>query len=287
MDYLERKFGRYAISNLMKIIATGMVMVYVIAFLFPDIIGMLGFSWNLILKGQVWRLVTFVFVPESRGIFAVFYFIILIFFGDIIENYYGTFKLNLYIFTGCLGTILANIVIENLLIGQEALLKFYQGGLPMTNSYLYMSLMFLVAMVAPDIEFRLYFLLPVKLKYLAIFNGVLVLWAFFSGGIVNQILIGFSLLNFLIYLLIYLSKKGGARAHRSSYDRKLNKATRAKAKKKAPVSKIIEVAFHCCEVCGKTEKDDPSLDFRYCSKCKGMHEFCNHHIKDHEHIMED
>lgn len=272
MDYLERKFGKYAVRNLMKIIAIGMLMVYVLAFFSNDFIDNLGFSWKYIIKGQVWRLITFIFVPESTGIFAIFYFLVLMFFGNIIESYYGSFKLNLYVLVGCLGTIVSNLLIE----------KITGTAFPVTNSYLYLSLMLLAATVAPDFELRLYFLIPVKLKYLAIFYGFITMYMFLTGKLLSKILIGFSLLNYILFVVIYFAGKQKRYIRKYKYSKELDK-NRKKAKPKSK-AKIIEVAFHCCEVCGKTEKDDPSLEFRYCSKCDGAHEYCNHHIKDHEHI---
>ncbi len=272
MDYLERKFGKYAIHNLMKLIAFGMAAVYIMSFVSQDFIYSLGFSWQLIKAGQVWRIITFIFVPESRGIFAIFYFLILIFFGDIIEQYYGAFRLNLYVLAGCIGTIVANIIIE----------KMVGVPLPITNSYLYLSLMLLVATIAPDFELRLYFFIPVKLKYLAIVYAGLTLFSFFGGSIYLKIIIGFSLINYLIFMGMHFFSKRKSFVRRTQYkmkSRRTNNRTKVK-----PASKIVEVAFHCCEVCGKTEKDDPNLEFRYCSKCDGMHEFCNNHIRNHEHI---
>lgn len=275
MDYLERKFGKYAIHNLMKLIAFGMAAVYIMSFISDKFIYNLAFSWELVKSGQVWRIITFIFVPESRGFFAIFYFLILIFFGDIIERYYGAFKLNLYVLAGCIGTIIANIIIE----------KMTGVAIPITNSYLYLSLMLLVATIAPDFELRLYFFIPVKLKYLAIVYAGLTLFSFFTGNILVKIVIGFSFINYLIFAGVYLFRKQKSFVRKTQYNMKTKQT--AKKTQVKPSSKIVEVAFHCCEVCGKTEKDDPSLEFRYCSKCDGMHEYCNNHIRNHEHIKGD
>ncbi len=275
MDYLERKFGRYAIPNLMKIIATGMAMIFAVSFIFPDTAYYFDFSAKLVMQGEVWRIITFIFVPERQGWTIVFYLILLVVFSDLIEGYYGALAVNLYFFMGSLGVIIANIILESM----------FQMPIPVYNQYLYLSLLLVAATVAPDNKIYMYFIIPISYKWLGIIYGLLMVYNFISSPIGNQILIGFSLLNLVLFLFVYFAKKGKRAFRGSSFDTKVKRAEIKKAKNSG--SKIIEVAFHCCEVCGKTEKDDRSLDFRYCSKCKGMHEYCDKHIREHEHILED
>ncbi len=273
MDKLERKFEKYSIRNLMKYIAVGMGIVYVIAIFSPDILGVLGFSLKSIMSGEVWRIITFVFVPDSIGVFAIFYFLILMFFGAIIESYYGSFKLNMYVLVGCLGTILANVILE----------AIFKIPIPLTNSYLYLSLLLLAATVAPDYEIRIFFVLPVKLKHIAIVYGILTLVSFISASIPVKLLIFFSLMNYLVFALFTLTKKVKATSRRNKYMASIQKKPVTRKKEETKEAKIIQVAFHCCEVCGRTEKDDDELEFRYCSKCAGRHEYCSDHIRNHTH----
>ncbi len=286
IDKLERKYGKYAINNLMKIIATGMAFVFVLDMFAPILLGegesfsdFLDFSYTYIVSGQIWRIFTFIFVPDSDSWLIIIHFLILIFFSDVIEGYYGTFRLNLYIFMGCIGTIVANIIIEHLL----------GAPYPVINGYLYYSLMLLAATMVPDFEIYLYFLIPIKLKYWAIIGAIVLSINFVFSFKYNRILIVFSLLNFALFMLIRFFTNARSFTRRTKYQTKVNKAYKqvSKAKKPRRSSTIIEVAFHCCEVCGRTERDEPSLEFRYCSKCDGMHEYCSEHIGNHEHIHED
>ena len=272
LDKLERKYGRFAIPNLMQYIIVGMVIVLLFGAINQSITGYLGFSLTYILRGQFWRIITFVLLPGSSGIWVIFYFMILYFFSRILESYWGSFRFNLYILIGCLGTIMANILLE----------VMYGTAVPLSNFYLYTTLMLAVSRVAPDYEIRIYFVLPVKLKYLGYIYGGFLLVQLLFGNLQDRIIILFGVLNFLLFFGPELLRKNKANVRRAQY---VNQQ-KAKPKTKIKTGEVIQVAFHCCEVCGKTEVDDPTLEFRYCSKCDGHHEYCSAHIMNHDHIKE-
>ena len=285
LDKLERRYYRYAIPNLMQYIAGGMALVFVLDMLTSplgnNLISQLGFSVRLILQGQIWRLVTFIFVPErSNPIFMIFYFMILMFFGRILEQNWGTFKFNIYFLIGSVGTILASVVLETL-TGMPV---------PLTNFNLYMSLLLATAQVAPDYELRIYFILPVKLRYIGYIYGGILVYQFLFFGTATRILLLFTLLNFLIFFgpgIINRGRQNYRRQQFRQHHRPQPKARPSNNRNAKPKNgQVIQVAFHCCEVCGKTEVDDPTLEFRYCSKCDGRHEYCSEHIFNHEHIKE-
>lgn len=283
LDKLERKYYKYAIPNLMQYIAGGMAIVFVFALMFPSILSMIYYSPTLVLQGQIWRLVAFIFIPRTMSpIFIIFSVLIMIFFGRIIESSWGTFKLNVYYLIGTLGTLVAGIIAE---------FVFGATGTVFTNHYLNMTLMLAAAQLAPDYELRIYFVLPVKLKYLGYINLAFILYELIVSSVGNRIVILLSLVNFLIFFGPGLLRQFNSTARRQQYKNAHRPKPRAdvkrrQAKRQPRNGEVIQVAFHCCEVCGRTEVDDPTLEFRYCSKCEGRHEYCTDHLFDHEHKKE-
>lgn len=191
---LENKFGRYYIPRLMLVVVIGMAAVYLL-----DMTGAVaGFNFSqmlsldraMILQGQVWRLITFVFVPPSTQAFwllinlYVYYMM-----GSMLESYWGGFRLNVYYLCGILGAILACF-----LVGYGY------------NTYLNLSLFLAFATIAPDTQFRLFFLIPIKAKWLAIAYAVMLgLELFFlfiaspTAGLISLASLGLSLLNYAIF----------------------------------------------------------------------------------------
>lgn len=160
-DKLQRKCGRYYIPNLMNIIVGGMGIVYLIELLFYPLTGfslksILAFDKAAVLHGQIWRLITFVFIPpDSSVLFMLFalYFYWLI--GNALENQWGSFRFNLYYLCGMLGTMIAGMI-----TGYA------------TNSYLNLSLFLAFALLHPDYEVMVFFFLPVKMKHLALIDAI-------------------------------------------------------------------------------------------------------------------
>ena len=165
---LERKFGRICIPHLMLVIIAGQAMVYLANLLNPDILLLSRFSlnWAAVMHGEVWRLLTFVFIPQSTsplGLVLTLYFYYLI--GNTLENTWGDFQFNVYYLCGMLGAILA------------AALTGYG-----TSYYINLSLFFAFAMLYPDFQVLLFFIIPIKMKYMALFSGALCLIDLLMGG---------------------------------------------------------------------------------------------------------
>ena len=192
---LDYKYGKYYIHNLMTIIVAGMVVVF-LADMFTSAGGFYVSSWLTlsrydILRGQVWRLITFIFVPSSHNaisflLFSYFYWQ----FGRMLESAWGGFRFNIYYLIGILGAIAS---------------MFITGGA--SNYYLNLSVLLALATIAPDMEFRLFFILPLKAKWLvigyAILMGIGLLQSFIFvsvlAGIQSLITLAFSLLNYAIF----------------------------------------------------------------------------------------
>lgn len=193
---LEYKYGKYYIHNLMMIIVVGMFIVYAANMMMPQLmltnsyIGPLALNRAAILQGQIWRLVTFIFIPSGSGfltfISLYFYYIM----GSHLESGWGGFRFNLYYLVGILGTILAAMI-----TGQAS------------NLYLNLSLFLAYATLSPDSQFLLFFILPIKAKYLAIGYAVFIVLDIISTfvtrspqmGIYALVALLFSLLNYLLF----------------------------------------------------------------------------------------
>lgn len=182
---LEYKYGRRAIPGLMKIIAIGQLVVFALSFLLPkyNIIGLINLTRAGLLSGQVWRLVTFLFVPPQMSLFFTlislyFYYFV----GSALERAWGAFMFNAYYFIGALGALAAALI----------------TGMG-SNYYLNMSLFFAFAILYPDFEFLLFFVLPVKVKYLALLDAALFAWALITGTWAQRAAVIASLVNLIIF----------------------------------------------------------------------------------------
>lgn len=185
LDKLERKHGKLAVPNLMTIVVAGMALVFVCDLLFPraNLLSYLYFSPALILKGQIWRIVTFIFLPPNGSILFMalalyFYYFI----GSSLEHEWGSFKFTVYYLVGMLGNIIAGCITGSAI-----------------NSYLNLSLFFAFAAVYPNMQVLLFFILPVKIKYLAWIDAALFASSFLFGTMTVRVAIVASLLNFFVF----------------------------------------------------------------------------------------
>lgn len=285
INKLERKLGKYAIPNLMFYIIILYGFGFAINIFVPGFYsGYLALDAEAILQGQVWRLLTFIIQPPNTSLLFVvltlyLYYII----GRQLELVWGAFRFNLYFFTGALLHVVA------------ALLAYFITGvsLPIGTYYLNMSLFFAYASIFPEQKFYLFMVIPIKVKWLAwidaAYFGYTIVQAFLPAyggnpvyGVIYKAsaLAAFvSLLNFIIFFFSMKKMKrfSAKEIHRKRvYYREVNEG------RKAQVG--LDGARHRCHVCGRTELDDPNLEFRYCSKCNGNYEYCQEHLFTHEHV---
>ena len=268
LNRLERKLGKYAIPNLMYYVvilyAIGM---FVQMFAPMFYIQYLMLDASAILRGQIWRIITFMIWPPSSSLFFNLLAIYLYYnLGITLERVWGTFRFNVYFFMGILGHVLAALLIY-LLTGNVYLL---------TTDYLNFSLFFAFAATFPDMQFYLFFAIPIKAKWLAIFDGAYFLYGLMFGGMADRIAIIMSLLNFLIYFLMTRGGKYNPKEirHKQQFHAQMREASQPPK----------QGWRHRCAVCGRTDADDPNLVFRYCSKCEGDYEYCQDHLYTHQHV---
>ncbi len=242
-----------------------------------EVIGYLTLEPALILRGQVWRLITWLVVPPSSNLISLVFFVLLYYsLGTALERTWGVFRYNVYIFSGLLFTVLA-------VFGLYAFYYFAYGfEMPMSvlgmagSNYVTLSIFLAFAAIYPEMEVLLYFILPIKMKWMALVYVAIAGYDFINGNIVTRVVIGTSLLNFVIF---FLSSRNFKRFGPGEQARK------AKFKEQSrPHMTYTNGAHHRCAVCGRTELDDPCLEFRYCSKCNGNYEYCQDHLFTHEHV---
>lgn len=277
---LERKYQRYAIKNLMYYI----VILYGIGLVLY--MAQPYFYWNYlclnpiaILHGQIWRIVTFLIYPPAIGsmkMTSVFVGVIALFMyyslGQTLENIWGAFRFNVFFFMGVIGQVLASLVVY-LLLGQPVV---------MTTGFLNFSIFLAFAIYFPDAQFLLFFVLPIKAKWLAVAECAVYLYSFVFGPLSTRLEIIMSLANVIIFILLTRNNhKSNRRYAPSEIWRRQN------FKKEATKIVTPGKARHRCAVCGRTELDDPNLEFRYCSKCEGDYEYCQDHLYTHKHVTKD
>ena len=286
---LRRKLEKYAIPNLTLYLIICYGIGYLMQFLVPAGYQYLMLDPFLVLKGQVWRLVTWILIPpDSSNIFFVLITLYLYYsLGGLLERIWGTYKYNVYLFSGLLFTILGAFVLCGYSVLMGAQPTMYTGLYLLNNGsavyfgqfstyYINMSIFLACAASIPDVQVLLMFLFPIKVKWLGIVYGIILLVNCIQGGIATWIVVIFSLLNFLVF---FLRSKGkmhlsvGQIKRQQEFHQKMRSAGQTKG-----------ITRHKCAICGRTELDGDDLEFRFCSKCNGNYEYCQYHLFTHEHV---
>ena len=284
LNKMERKFGKYAISNisLMLIICYGFG--YAIAAVNSGFLNYLTLNPYLVLHGQVWRLVTWIIVPP--GPFGLLTLISLYFYywlGTTLERTWGTFRYNLYLFSGMFFTALGSFVLlgycylvfapdiamaggARIFFTQE--IGYFFGSF--STYYVNLSIFLAFALTYPDMQVLLFFIIPVKIKWLGLLDAAVTLVAFYQSGIAGKIIIGASLLNLLVFFFA---------------TRDMMRMSPRQMRRRQTFRQEVGTGItrHKCAICGRTEMDG-NLEFRFCSKCEGNYEYCQDHLYTHEHV---
>ncbi len=301
----EQKFGKYAIKNLTLFLILGYVVGYLIFYFNKDLYAMLTFNPYQIMHGQVWRIVTWVItMPESLGIFTIIMLFLYYSLGKTLDKTWGSYRYNVYLFSGFLFTIVGAFILYFILL-YSGIPVMYQGmavqgasravamgqiiSMYTTTYYINVSIFLAFAATYPDQQLLLYFIIPVKIKWLGlvyvVFMGIDVVRTFTSQGIISGILvlsmIIFSLMNFLIYFFFTRKKMGISGVTFKQKKRKVQ--YKQNIKQARTHNTYPNGARHKCAVCGRTDLDNPDLSFRFCSKCSGNKEYCEDHLFTHEH----
>jgi len=250
LNKLEKNWGRFAIPNLAIYLVGGQACMFILIALQRISFSDLAFVPSLVMEGQLHRLFSFVLMPFSASWFScaialwIFYML-----SNALEQTWGTFKFNLFILSG---------VLINIVVGM--VMAFVFPYITISSYFIYLTVFFAFATLYPNHEFLLFFILPVKVKYLAMLSaGVFVVLPIFTAGWGVKISALASVSNYLIFF--------GPQVVRSLYFRKRRSDFHSKQEA------VREEAFHTCSVCGATDKSHPQRDFRYrdgkgiCSVC--------------------
>lgn len=309
LDKMEKKLGRYAVRNLSLYLIVGYVIGYILYLTGRSssyaALEFINLNPDLILKGQVWRIVTWVLMPPSITNILFMFFIFLFYYsiGNTLERTWGAFRYNVYIFSGMLFTVLGAFILYGIcwITGATNLAVLGNDiGNASTTYYICLSIFLAFAAIFPDHKVLFYFIIPIKIKWLAYLDIVLLamdffnLWEFIAllkagFGFGTSLLIGLtrnyavkvaivaSLLNFLIF---FLSSRKRPHVNPAQMYR------RAEYKRQtAQTEKMRAITKHKCAICGRTEEDGDELEFRFCSKCNGNYEYCQDHLFTHTHVQ--
>ena len=258
LDRLEKTLGRFAVSNLTIYLIAGQTFFYVLYMTGKLDRGVSTLAAGRLMVGEWWRLATFLFDPPGLSIiFALFAWYLFYLMGSALEEQWGAFRYNAYILIGYLLTV-----------GVSFLIPSY----PVSNTYIAGSVFLAFAFLYPDFTLMLFFVLPVRIKWLALLTWLSYAFLFLTGGWPTRLLILASVGNFLIFFakdLRWLMKREGRQVA---------------WKGRQPSVRHDDEPLHRCTVCGITDKTHPRMDFRYCPQCIGQHGYCQEHIFSHEHV---
>ena len=266
---------RLGIPGLMRYIVGANAVIYLLSlFARGGSLNFLCMDPASVLRGELWRIVTYVLLPTNGGIFLVISLFFYYWLGESLERLWGSTKFTVYYVSGTLLTALASLL-AYLIDGTSV--PIY--GAVYVNTALFLAF----ALNYPDAMVNIYFIIPVKMKWLAALEGIL-----YALSVVTAIaarMWGQALMPIvaLLNLFVFFSPDFRRRAEtvRSHHRREAVQFRRAVKEQQRQKG-----YHHKCSVCGRTDTDYPDLQFRYCSKCAGYHCFCEDHIFNHTHFTE-
>ena len=263
------KHPGFGIPNLMRYITAANVAIWVLGAINRSFLGVLTFDPALILHGQIWRLVSFIFYPPSMGLLAFLAFWFYYWIGSTLEAQWGTGQFTIYYFSGVILTVLYGFIIY-----------FITGrSVNLGSEYIYLSMFFSFAVLYPDMQVLFMYIIPIKIKYLAIVDAVFFAYSVIANSFPVNLLPLVALINFFIFCGGELFASLPRRPSKNTVNFRQESARIRREQKD-------KLYTHKCAVCGRTDFDHPELEFRYCSKCQGYHCFCSDHINNHIHFTE-
>ncbi len=258
LDYLDRKIGRYAVPNLTIYLIAGQSFFYLMFMTGKLERSATYFSAATLLAGEWWRLFTLPFDPPRQSlIFTLFAWYFFYMMGSTLEEHWGAFRYNVYLLLGCLLTVAVSFLVP---------------AYPISNAFLGGSIFLAFATLFPDYQILLFFILPVRIKWLALITGLGYAYQLLFGDWVTRLLVIAATANYLLFFArdIALNLRHG--------QRQIVKRSAQVVRKKD------EHPGHRCTTCGITDKSHPDMDFRYCPQCAGQYGYCQQHIFSHQHV---
>lgn len=301
LEKLERKFGKYAIPHLINYLIGGYIIGYLLELgAMVSNLNMLSLMrlepYRIIHRFQIWRIITWVLVPPDNGniIFAIIMIIFYWQLGTALERTWGTFKFNAYIFGGIICTVIGAFVMYLLVFLTSGVETAGIGSYFSTN-YINLTIFLAFALTYPEERVLLYFIIPIKMKWLAIVYVVILVPEFILTAWPGRVAMIASLANFIIFFFSsrdFRRFSPGEMKRRRDFRNQYN-AGRSQyyggggnGQRVNPFAGHPNAsgARHKCAICGRTELTNPELEFRFCTKCKGNYEYCNDHLFTHTHV---
>ncbi len=285
MKNLRRQFEIYCyknrdkgISNLMMYIALGTAVVYIMSEMSGNYLlyNLLYFDRQRILQGEIWRLITYplTYRIDNLLLMAVSLFVYHSL-GQAMEHIWGTLRFNLFYLTGVLM--------------MDVYCMIFGGTASVT--YLNLSLFLSYATLFPEAQFLLFFIIPIKARFFALFDLAIVVLDLITYPFPYNLFSVISLANYFLFF-----GRDVLNVLPPSWRSKTNHGFRKQPQGKPKVIRFEATHSrnnaapqanytHRCTVCGRTDVSNPELEFRYCSRCKGYYCYCEDHISNHSHIQ--
>ena len=187
LDRFCYKHPRFGIPNLMLVIVVGNVLVWLMdQFSYGvSLSALLAFSPYYILHGQIWRIITFAFIPSYGGsiLSAVLGIYFTWFIGTALEREWGDFRYTVYLLSGMLGTVLACLL----------------TGVTGSTYCLSLSLLLAFAMLYPEVQVLLFFVIPIRVKYFGFFAAALWVLSFLGAPLPQKLSLLLSMANVWLF----------------------------------------------------------------------------------------
>ncbi len=251
LNQAERKLGKLAISGVIRWIAIFQIAVWALSLISPGLLKQLDFYHAEIFQGQVWRIFSWVFMSyPGNPLFALFRLFILWFISDALEGCWGVFRTNVYVVAMIAG------------ISAICLLPQLNGaGLYMTE-FFFLALFMTFAAALPNQIISLFGVIPIKAKWLGIADAAFII----SMVMREPALLPMAIVGLIPFVLVFApiffsgaKNRGETAVRRAKFQQKM-----------APGD-----SFHYCYICGKTENEDPHLEFRVAADGE---EYCVDHL---------
>jgi hypothetical protein len=271
IDRLDAKFGRFAIPNLTIFLIAGQVLAFLVnsspVANGVSLLDGIRLEPDKVLAGEWWRLVTFLFDPPiTNPLFAFFFWYLFYLFGTTLEANWGTFRYNIYLLLGYVASIVMAFV---------AGFAFGVPGEIASNGFLYGSVFLAFARLYPDFVMYIFFILPVKIRWLAILQWIVYgLTLVTSPSWLSRGMVVAAVFNYLVFFGRDILRDMRHGHRRMKFQSRSLQGGNRKGQKMA----------HVCHVCGLSSIDSPKTAFRYCSECGGDYCYCPEHLANHEHV---
>jgi hypothetical protein len=247
LDKLEKRYGHWAIPNLMLYIVVAQLVVYALVIGGQFSFVTLPLIPKAVMAGEVWRLFSFLISPPNiaggamSALFLAFFWYILWMMSSALEHIWGAFRFNLYLLCGVFFTIVAALVGQ--LVSPATTIIIFPD-------FLYLSIFLAFAVNHPNVEFAIMLILPVKVKWLAWLAVGLTAFSFLAAPTWgDRIAILGPLVNFYLFFRRDLTDSMESRKRRKAFAREKDERDNS--------------AFHICSECGATDQSHPERHFRY------------------------